>query len=108
MGWERQTSVSNKKNVNLMVGWRRVATRRRLDPGTGLTGLGESVPGSAHGGVVRACRSSVPMLFVIFVYYPVENMRSEVGNDAFHRSYSGICVDCASDLSDGGGAGRGG
>lgn len=45
--------VIENKNVNAVCGWRRAATTRRLDPGAGLTGRGESVPGSAHGGVVR-------------------------------------------------------
>lgn len=57
------------KNVNATCGWKRVATSRRLDPGAGLTGLGESVPGSAHGGVVRGCRSSIPMLFAFIIEF---------------------------------------
>lgn len=93
-----------------MVEWGCVATSRRLDPGAGagLTGLGESVPGSAHGGVVCTCRSSVPILFVLSLYYLVKNMQSEVENYAVHCSCLEFCVDCTSDLSDSGGAGRGG
>lgn len=71
------------KNVNAMGDWRRVATSRRLDPGAGLTGRRESVPGSAHGGVVRGCRSSIPMFFSILAKYRVEKMLSEVENDVY-------------------------
>lgn len=68
------------KNVNAMGDWRRVATSRRLAPGAGLTGRRESVPGSAHGGVVCGCRSSIPMFSSLLANYRVEKMLSEVEN----------------------------
>lgn len=77
-------------------------------PVLGLTGRCELVPGSAHGGVVRACRSSSPLLFSILV----QNIEWKISGLLWKVKRSSVDVaelsDYASVVGGGDGGGLGG